>query len=212
MSDARDFLDQVYGAEGDPSALRAAYDDWAATYERDVDRLGHRSPALVAAMLARHLPADAGPVLDAGAGTGIMAELLRPLGFAELVGLDLSPQMLAAAERRGGYGRLVCARLGGPLDFTDDQFAAVVSSGVMTVGHAPPESFDELLRVTRPGGLLVFSLTGGAARDGGFSAKLAALAEAGRWQEVAVSGAYDALPYLQADAPVTAHVHVYRAA
>jgi len=210
MSTSREFLDQVYAAEGDPEALRAAYDDWAESYETDVDRLGHRSPTLVAAMLARHLPAGAAPVLDAGAGTGIMAELLRPLGYPELIGLDLSPQMLAMAERRGGYAQLTCARLGGPLDFADGQFAAVVSSGVMTVGHAPPESFDELLRVTRPGGLLVFSLTEGAARDGGFDAKLAALSEAGRWQPVEVSGPYVALPYLAGASAGTAHVHAYR--
>ena len=49
-------------------------------------------------------------------------------------------------------------------------------------GHAPPGSFDELLRVTRPGGLLIFTLATSAYERGGFKDKLDALEANGQWQ------------------------------
>ena len=41
------------------------------------------------------------------------------------------------------------------LDFPSDSFDAVVTVGVLTVGHAPASSLDELVRITSPGGHIV---------------------------------------------------------
>ncbi len=48
--------------------------------------------------------------------------------------------------------------LGARLDFPDDRFAASTALGVLTPGHAPPTALDEMLRVTRPGGHLIFTV------------------------------------------------------
>ena len=51
------------------------------------------------AALLRHLPRPPARVLDAGAGTGSISLLAADLGF-EVTALDLSPSMLAQAERK----------------------------------------------------------------------------------------------------------------
>jgi predicted TPR repeat methyltransferase len=61
--------------------------------------VGYRHPTICLALLARHLPAGAGPVLDAGAGTGIIGEWLKILGYGPVEGVDLSPGMLEVAAR-----------------------------------------------------------------------------------------------------------------
>jgi hypothetical protein len=59
------------------------------------------------------------------------------------------------AGKKEKYRDLRQMTLGEPLDFDDDQFAAVSSAGVFTQGHAPLSGFDELIRITRSGGHIV---------------------------------------------------------
>jgi SAM-dependent methyltransferase len=72
--------------------------------------------------------------------------------------------------------------LGEPLDFPDAHFAAVIATGVFTEGHAPHSSFDELIRVTRLGGHLVFNVRDDVYEQRGFRERQEALETAGRWR------------------------------
>ena len=169
------------------------YDEWSEDYESHMRNIGYMHPAMVASMVGRHVDIGSGPVLDAGAGTGIIGEILSALGQHEIVGLDASQGMLALAARKGLYGELHHLILGRPLGFADDRFAAVTSAGVFTDGHAPLDGFDELVRVTRPGGRLVFSVARGYL-DGPFDEKRAALEAHGAWKTVDASEIYNSAP------------------
>jgi hypothetical protein len=57
--------------------------------------------------------------------------------------------MLEVARQKGIYSDLRQMALGGFLDFPDDSFSVVFSTGTITPKHAPPESFDDLIRVTK---------------------------------------------------------------
>jgi SAM-dependent methyltransferase len=85
--------------------------------------------------------------------------------------------------------------LGRPLDLPSDVFAAVVSTGVFAAGHAPPESFDELIRVTKPGGCMIFSVRTDVYEDGGFKAKQEALERGNRWRLLEVTEPFAHLRY-----------------
>lgn len=150
-------LGAVYAA-GSPEELAAGYDAWAATYEADMARAGYRHPAVCLALLARHLPRGAAPLLDAGCGTGLIGEWLGILGYPEAEGLDLSEGMLAVAARKGVYRALHRLALGGPLPFADGAYAGIVSSGVFTTGHVGAGALGELARICRPGGVLVLTV------------------------------------------------------
>jgi predicted TPR repeat methyltransferase len=208
ITDGERRLAQVYGAKG-TLELEALYDAWAADYDHDLRDFGYTYPALVAGLVARHVRALAEPVLDAGVGTGIIGEVLHALGYERLVGIDLSDGMLAVARSKGVYAELSKQTLGQPLAFEDDRFGAVVSAGVLTVGHAPPDSLDELVRVTRPGGLVVFTLTAPVYEEGGFKQKLEALAAAGRWRQRDLTRPWLALPRAPAEHAHAARGHVY---
>lgn len=154
---ADDDLDAVYASDGAEATTRL-YDRWADDYDDDMARLGYRHPAVAVALLARHLPATQDPVLDAGSGTGQVGELLSLLGYGHLEALDLSEQMLARAAERGVYRELHCASLDDRLPFADDHFAAAVAVGVFTTGHVSLTRVTELVRVVRPGGVVVFTV------------------------------------------------------
>lgn len=173
--------------------LAGYYDEWAADYETSMQNVGYIHPAMVSSMIGRHVPIGAGEVLDAGAGTGILGEILTALGHSGLVGIDASEKMLKLAAARDRYDRLERMFLGRPLAFEDDRFAAVVSAGVFTDGHAPLDGFDELVRVTRPGGRLVFSVARGYL-DGPFDEKSEALESAGLWRQIEHTRIYNSTP------------------
>ena len=57
------------------------------------------------------LDKDAVQLLDIGAGSGMIGEKLRERGFTNLVAIDLSPKMLALAEKKNIYKAMVCDSL-----------------------------------------------------------------------------------------------------
>jgi predicted TPR repeat methyltransferase len=184
------------------------YDSWAEDYERSVASWGYTTPAVAAGLFGRYVKPEGGPVLDAGAGTGITGEILALLGYEDIVGIDVSPKMLELARRKGAYRELHEMELGGRLDLPSDAFSAVVSTGVFTAGHAPPESFDDLIRVTKPGGHMIFSVRTDVYEDSGFKEKQEALEREGRWQLVEVSEPFSPLRY--EDPELKAQVFAYQ--
>ena len=139
-------------------------------------------PQLCSAFFARHVARETTPILDAGCGTGAAGDCLRILGYGSILGVDLSQAMLALAERTGAYASLRQMVLGERLDFPDHQFAAAIVSGVFTEGHAPPSSFDELIRVLQPGARIVFNVRQDVYENDGFREAQDALEGQGRWR------------------------------
>ena len=199
-------LDRLYGAH-DLDELRTEYERIAPAYDRAlIDGMGYRSPPAVAAVARRLLPVDA-RILDAGAGTGLLGAALKEVGFTRIDGLDLSPAMLAIAARKGIYGELREGRLGDSLDYETGAFDAVASSGVLTTGHAPANALDELVRVTRSGGHVIFTLRSDQVPPG-FEEKMSELERAHRWELVEKGDEFQALPVGEPE--VLVRVWVYR--
>ncbi len=183
---------KVYEAR-DSRELADGYDAWASDYEGDVSSFGYKIPAVVAGLAGRYL--DRGnKLLDAGAGTGVLGEILHLLGYTDLTGIDLSEGMLEKAREKSVYESLQRMMLGERLDFPDDAFDATLSSGVFTTGHAPPESLREIVRVTRPDGHVIFSVRREAYLEGGFEEEQDSLEREGRWRMVEKTGEFRSLP------------------
>ena len=199
MSEGERRLRGVYEAES-TGELAARYDEWAENYEKDVLGFGYLIPAVAAGLVGRYVPAgdgSGGRILDAGAGTGLMGEVLAALGYKNLTGIDLSENMLDAARKKEVYKKLYRMVLGEKLDFPDGAFAATVAMGVFTEGHAPPESFDEILRVTASGGTVIYSVRDSDRADtgsGAYEKRREALESAGEWNLVEVTEPYATFP------------------
>lgn len=187
-----DKLHRAYHAKNSQETAEV-YNDWASEYEQHMKNVGYTHPAMVASMVSRHVAPTEDRVLDAGAGTGVLGEILTALGYPNIVGLDASEGMLKISELKNNYQELTHQFLGQRLTFDDDSFALVVSSGVFTQGHAPLHGLDELIRVTRPCGHLVFSVAR-TYLDGPFGKKRQQLEDENLWQFVDATERYNSAP------------------
>jgi len=191
----------------DKQELTEKYDNWAKDYDAELQRdFQYIGPQRTAEFLARHVPREA-KVLDAGAGTGLAGEALARMGYQNLVAMDLSEGMLTEARKKNVYSEFHQMAMGEPLDFATDSFDAVVSTGVLTVAHAPASSLDELIRVTKPGGYIAFTLRPDVYEGCGFKEKQAALEAEGKWKLAEVSERFQALPKGEPD--LYHYVYVY---
>ena len=174
--------------------LEDRYDTWAVDYDRDLAKeFAWNAPQNATDVFAKHVD-KAARVLDAGAGTGLVGEGLVKAGYNNLVARDLSKGMLEEARGKGLYNEFHQMALGGTLDLATGEFDAVISVGVFTQGHAPASSFDELARITKPGGSIVFSLRVDIYEAGGFKEQQSSMEEAGVWRLAEMTGEFQPLP------------------
>ncbi|MDJ0779591.1 MAG: class I SAM-dependent methyltransferase [Gammaproteobacteria bacterium] len=190
---ARVNAEAVYGARS-RDELEAIYDRWAGEYDEDATGyFGYLGPELALERFERLVPKDA-RILDAGAGTGRLGKLLFDAGYRDLTGFDLSRGMLAQAESLGVYRALHHMALGETLGYADDAFDATACIGTLTTGHAPAEGIDELLRVTRGGGLIVLSLNLDTYTADGIKDRIDRLLADRQWVLVEASGSLRIMP------------------
>ncbi|GAB3979474.1 class I SAM-dependent methyltransferase [Plantactinospora veratri] len=134
-------------------SARQAWDRRAAGY----DRAGDRMERLTIGDSREWICARAsGRTLEVAVGTG--RNLSGYDEDVELVGVDLSPKMLAAARRRAGLlGRRVELREGEAerLPFPDASFDTVVCTLAVCVVPDRDAALAEMRRVLRPGGRLL---------------------------------------------------------
>ena len=145
-------------ANATPGEIVELYDDWAKSdYDDDVASWGYEAPERVADMVADHLQQRPGSVLDAGCGTGRVGAALRDRGVTEVFGGDFSEASNAAARARGVYREVSHLDLNGPLADEADRFTATVSVGVFSYVTGVDAALRELLRVTAPSGIVIFT-------------------------------------------------------
>ena len=133
---------------------REGYDLWAETYDE--------TPNPVVAMDARYTldvlaPKPGERILDAGCGTGRhLGPLLR--ARSNPVGVDFSGGMLDIARRNYPEVPLALADLQRPLPFENERFDAVLCALIGEHLNELPLALEEMHRVLRAGGRLVFSV------------------------------------------------------
>ena len=153
-------IDGALKLDGDPQNVSDYYRDWAETYDRDTAASDYTGPRIAADLLARHVTARQLSLLDAGCGTGQVGVALVPLGFDRIDGFDLSEPMAERARATGAYrevqGNIDMMRA--QENFAEASYDGVLSIGVFTLGHVPPEALRVLAAIVRPGGWLLISV------------------------------------------------------
>jgi ubiquinone/menaquinone biosynthesis C-methylase UbiE len=192
MSKHGGFLGAVYDAK-DAADVAALYDKWAETYDVEMADAGYQHPQTCVALFARHVMRGSAPVLDAGAGTGLIGQWLQTLGYPEVEALDISQGMLDIARKKKLYSAYHRLALGGPLPFPDGAYAGVISAGVFTSGHVGVEGLDELLRICCSGGAVVMTVKA-TLWDGGFATRVQEFASNGVIEIAEVTAPYVSMP------------------
>ena len=133
------------------------YSVWAETYDMDfINEMQYKLHFSVADEFI--LNGGEGLVLDVGAGTGALAQALLQKGKFSIEATDISEEMLKIAKSKNIYKRSFLSDLTKEIPVDDSFYDGVVSSGTFTHGHVGPSSVGELVRVTKPGGLITISI------------------------------------------------------
>ena len=178
--EAAQLLERAYALDSDEKS-RALYREWAETYDETMLKgLNYLSPGKVADLLAQHLGDRQAAVLDIGCGTGLAGQGLAGHGFVTIDGLDVSPEMMQVAGRRGVYRRFVTADLNLPLAIAAESYGGATCSGTFTHGHVDARCLDELFRLLKPGAPFAFTVKLEVWEPLGFKSRLALLVESGR--------------------------------
>ena len=164
-------LNDAYSLETPEDSIKL-YKKWAKTYDEDFAlNSNYISPQKISSFFNKHSRKTDTPILDVGAGTGLIGKFLNSKGKKKIFGIDISSEMLDQAKRKGCYSSLIELDITKKISFKDNFFGAVVSAGTFTHGHVGPDAFDELLRITKPGGLFVLSINSKFFIKGGFQEK-----------------------------------------
>ena len=161
-----------------PEACLALYQAWAASYDSGFAKdMAYLLPAHVAAAFLS--AGGQGPVLDVGAGTGLLAQALRDMGFdAPIDAADFSHDMLRRAGEKGIYRALHQVDITRPMAI-DPVYRGIVSSGTFTAGHVGPVALPHLLALALPGAQFALSINLRVWTEAGFDTALAGLLAAG---------------------------------
>ncbi len=201
-------LEKVYTAKTQEE-LMDAYKEWATDYETDtVDRFGYVAHIASADTLDKALGNKGAYILDAGCGTGLVGKALTQKGYNKMDALDYSKEMLAESKRKKIYTKHIQADLGKPLDIKTDAYDAVVCTGTFTYGHVKETAFDELIRITRPGGIICFTIREGAFEEYDYQKRMLSLEQANAWECIGIDDA----DYFKNDEGVTCKMCTYKVA
>ncbi len=188
MSDEVLGLDEAYSVKT-PDDNRRLYAKWAATYESSfVDAKQYRYPKAIAEVFNDVLPAVT-RVLDIGTGTGLTGMYVTRLRPEVVIdGMDISPEMLAQAQRKTREDGSVVYRALYERDLTvavpneNEPYEALFSSGTFTHGHLGPECLRNLLPLLAHDGWLVVGVNNEHFESKGFAGELDSLVALGAIQ------------------------------
>ncbi len=148
--------------------VQTVFDEFARTFDRKLGSLGYQAPGVVADAVTAALGGKRVAVaLDAGCGTGLSGEPLRPHAD-RLEGVDLSPRMLALARARGVYDALHEGELTTFLRSREAAFDLIVAVDTMNYFGRLENAAAAAFAATRPGGWWVFTLEAGGGSAEGF--------------------------------------------
>ena len=166
-------------------SIRTAYRRWAPVYDHTFGKIASEGRKHAVEIINR----SSGRVLEVGVGTGLSLPAYKR--GLEIVGIDLSPEMLEKARER--VAELELANISGlhemdagELAFPDNGFDTVVAMYVMTVVPEPEKVMRELARVCKPGGqvLLVNHFSTEEGMRGWVERRMAPFADKLGWRPV----------------------------
>ena len=145
--------------------LLKIYEVRSRSWDRENSYFGH---TLVLEGLHRHATNDKMDILDIGCGTGLVGAQARHLA-ARLDGVDVSPEMLEKAAKKGLYDRLEQADLVPALSGHAQCYDAVLGAGILIHFGDLNQVFQAAAACLREQGLFIFTLFSNEVDDKDFS-------------------------------------------
>lgn len=143
-----------------PQEVADYYTEWAENekYDEDLNPGTYNGPTIIADEMAECFTENREKlkIIDIACGTGRVGDELSVYGFKNIDGLDPSEGMLKRCRTKGLYKNLYqeyCCDKTLPID--DGVYDCLVVSGGMGESHIPCSGVLEMIRIVKPGGLIM---------------------------------------------------------
>jgi len=158
------------------------YQDWTKKnkYNQDMVNWKYTAPQETVLVLKKYALDNKCKILDAGCGTGLVGIELKKCGYSNIDGVDFSQNMLDLIPQ-DIYKKIEKVDLNKPLKFKPNMYDVVMCVGTFTYGHVKPQALDELIRITKNGGLICFTINEGIYEEYGFDNKIKELTNNKLW-------------------------------
>ena len=135
------------------------FDRFATSFDQVLDKLEYAAPKLVGDLVTEFYPdaINSLNVLDAGCGTGLCGEYLRPLAQS-IIGIDLSGEMLRRAKLCEHYDSLVKAEIIEYLHTSRNKFDLIVSADTFCYFGKMEEVCHAAFAVLNKSGKFIFTV------------------------------------------------------
>ena len=171
--------------------IKTVFDEFASNFDQSLAQLDYQGPqqleSVLQTLIQRGQIRPSGlHTLDAGCGTGLCGPILRPLSDS-LLGVDLSPKMLAQAKARNLYDELIESELTLYLkppphgSAANRRFDLIVICDTLNYFGDLEEVLQYSFQSLRLGGILVFTIEKLPAAPTGVSSQKVVLATHGRY-------------------------------
>ena len=161
------------------------YDEWGEEdkYNRDMVDWNYTGPKETVEVIKKYLVNKEALFFDAGCGTGLVGLQLKKFGYENFHGADLSQKLLDTIPKNL-YQKLLKIDLNKRIELSDNLYDSVMCVGTFTFGHVKSDALDEFVRITKPGGLICFTINEGIYKDYGFDKKILDLKANNKWSEM----------------------------
>jgi predicted TPR repeat methyltransferase len=139
--------------------VRELFDSYAHKFDNDLTRnLDYRTPEHISRLLRQYADTSGGKIriVDLGCGTGLVGPLVRDMA-SMLVGVDLSPKMIAMARQKAVYDTLVVSDVTDLLRESHASCDAVIAADVFVYIGNLEEVFSASRKALVAGGCFIFS-------------------------------------------------------
>ena len=159
---------KAFELDGNEDAIKEFYADWAENYNKDTTGI-HYSACQSTYELLTSLPGSEFQttdlndksirIMDVGCGTGLMGKKLHEHGYTNIDGCDISLEMVQEADKLAIYTQLTAdIDINQPINPDwKDAYDVSMSIGVFTPGHVEPKALNQMIDMTKPGGLILVS-------------------------------------------------------
>ena len=141
-----------------PEELLKYYQNWTNNnkYNKDMVDWNYTAPQETVSVLKKYALNKNSKILDAGCGTGLVGIQLKKYGYLNIEGVDFSQSMLDLVPQNI-YKKIKKIDLNKPLKFKNNIYDIVMCVGTFTYGHVKPHALDEIIRITRNKGCLLYT-------------------------------------------------------
>ncbi len=139
--------------------IRQTFDHFAPSFDESLARLKYKAPTLIGERVIDRLGGSGRKyrVLDIGCGTGLCGPLVKPIA-EQLVGVDLSRNMLRRAKKRGVYDQLEEAELTAYMSGEEANFDVVICVDTFVYFGDLGDGLRAASHTLRSGGWLFFTV------------------------------------------------------